>query len=499
MNPLLRRLFDFARSWHAFWCSPTDPIVVSTMRWFVGGMLVYTLAVWSVDLEAFFLRDGGWQSEALTKELLKESWAHSLWWLIPDSMIWPFHLGCIAVVGLFWIGCFTKVTKWLALAIVVSYSNRVPLANYGLDQINSVLTLYLCLSPCGEKLSVDSWLRARYRSSGQSHRSEAAGLAIRLIQVHFCIIYLWAGLSKLQGVSWWTGEAVWRAAANYEYQQVSLTWLAYVPWFVQLVSISTWAWELAFPFLIWNARLRYPMLLVGLGMHLGIGMFMGMWTFALIMCFGYLAFVPADTIYAVLKTLRILGEQDIPASATDSTALKIDTSLSSPFVERPLSETVVIVEPRIEERYALGESIKRIGLEPVPVAAWPEAVKIYHALQARTVLCNANRYEPTELKYWVDALAAGGRTSSEFPCCIALVADSRDLLVPAADAKLWQVPASNDEQLSGLLDGHFPSLVAEKKSGSPAEPDSFQAANAMKSNGLGEASQPLKFSLNKSK
>jgi len=204
MNPVYRRIAELSQAWHRFWCSPADAIVVSTMRWFVGVMLVYTLAVLSVDLEAFFLREGGWQSEALSRELLIGSWSHSLWWLIPDSAIWQFHLGCIAIVCMFWIGLLTPVTKWLALAIMVSYSNRVPLANYGLDQINSVLTLYLCLSPCGSRLSLDSWLRKRYRPNSQRpHASEFAGLAIRLIQVHFCIIYLWAGLSKLQGVSWW--------------------------------------------------------------------------------------------------------------------------------------------------------------------------------------------------------------------------------------------------------------------------------------------------------
>ena len=40
-----------------------------------------------------------------------------------------------------------------------------------------------------------------------------ANLAIRLIQVHFCVIYAYAGLSKLQGGAWWSGEAVWLAAS----------------------------------------------------------------------------------------------------------------------------------------------------------------------------------------------------------------------------------------------------------------------------------------------
>ena len=36
-----------------------------------------------------------------------------------------------------------------------------------------------------------------------------ANLGIRLIQVHFCFIYLAAGLSKLKGDAWWNGFAFW--------------------------------------------------------------------------------------------------------------------------------------------------------------------------------------------------------------------------------------------------------------------------------------------------
>lgn len=513
MNLAYRRIADFSQAWHRFWCTPADPLVVSTMRWFVGGMLVYTLAVWSVDLEAFFLRDGGWQSEALTRELLKDSWSHSLWWLISDSAIWQFHLSCIAIVSLFWIGFMTPVTKWLALAIMVSYSNRVPLANYGLDQINSVLTLYLCLSPCGARLSLDSWLRNRYWPKRERlHASEFAGLAIRLIQVHFCIVYLWAGLSKLQGVSWWTGEAVWRAAANYEYQQVSLTWLAYVPWFVQLVSISTWAWELSFPFLIWSSKLRLPMLLVGLGMHVGIGMFMGMWTFGLIMCFGYIAFVPAKSLYSVLAKLRIISDADIPrwdlANAGENTPSERKSDTSTRALEQAFSsEAVVVVEPDIARRFQISESVKRIGLEAIPVAAWPEAVKVYHALQARTVICSASRHHPSELQYWTSELDRGRDNSDrEIPSCIALLDEKDKFVGPELSSPLWHVPQPTEEELSALLDGHLPTYISQldtesvlcREAATAVENTNSSPDGSQSERAAADVEPPLKFSLSKS-
>ena len=470
MQALAQRLTDVAKRWHAFWFTPADPIIVSTMRWFVGGMLVYTLLVWGVDLEAFFSRTSGWQAEELTRRIQEGSWAQSLWWLIPEAYLWPFHLSCLFVVSLFWIGLATSITKWLALAIIISYSNRVPLANYGLDQINAVLTFYLCLSPCGERLSVDSLLRPRLPWRGfRIQPAMATGLAVRMIQVHFCIVYVWAGLSKLQGVSWWTGEAVWRAAANFEYQQFSLTWLAYVPWFVQIVSVTTWAWELAFPFLIWNRRLRLPMLLIGVGMHLGIGLFMGMWTFGLIMCFGYLAFVPAPVLHKILGRLRITDrDHDLlqadaqrERAATEqvgSSEATVDRGICSEQLQsRASSDLVVLVEPNLKNRLKVGEFLKRLGLECIPVTAWPEAVKVYHSLEARTVICNATRYELSELKYWTRQLGGSDGRDGELPKCIALIEQSADVPVPKPSEALWRVPMPvTESDLCALLDGHLP-------------------------------------------
>ena len=56
--------------------------------------------------------------------------------------------------------------------------------------------------------------------------SVTANLAIRLIQIHMCVIYLFAGTGKLMGEAWWDGTAMWMALANLEYQSLDMTWLA---------------------------------------------------------------------------------------------------------------------------------------------------------------------------------------------------------------------------------------------------------------------------------
>ncbi|MEZ6088573.1 MAG: HTTM domain-containing protein [Pirellulaceae bacterium] len=297
-------------AWNRFWYQPDDPIAICLLRIVTGLVLLYTLAVWTLDLSAFFGNRIGWQAERLVSQLQADQWAFSFWWFVPDGYLWLAHAVCIAVVLALTIGLWTQVTKFATFVICISYANRIPMAHFGLDQVTAAWLLYLCLSPCGARLSVDQWLRRRRNPSAEKQpppdlKCSAARLTMRMVQVHLCVIYFWAGVSKLQGESWMSGEAIWWIASNYEHQHASMTWLAYVPWLYQILTIGTWVWEVAFPFLIWNRWLRLPMLIVGIGMHAGIGIFLGLWPFALIMICGYISFVPTAMLNQWLETLTI--------------------------------------------------------------------------------------------------------------------------------------------------------------------------------------------------
>ena len=282
-----RDLADAARWWDRFWLAPQSPATACLLRWLAGAMFLYTHGVWSLALDEFFTSDG-WQPAGLVEQLRAGTYHWSYWWSVPDEYIWPVHLAGLAVLFAFWIGWLTPVTSKLAAVIVISYANRVPLANFGLDQINGMLALYLAIAPCGAMWSVDALWRRRPQPTA------AAGLAMRLIQVHLCLIYIYAGLAKLKGEAWWNGEAIWMTLANEEYQSLDLTWLAYAPRLTEALTHATVLWELTFWALVWRPRLRPYVLAIGTAMHLGIGAFLGMWTFGLIMTVAYVAFLPVD-------------------------------------------------------------------------------------------------------------------------------------------------------------------------------------------------------------
>lgn len=319
------RAFD---QWVAFWFTAVDPAPLGLIRILVGGMVVYSHFVWGFDLAAFLGPDG-WNSAEAISEFHARQWNSSFWWHVPVASMQSVHQWCIGILVLFWLGCFTRMTSILAFVIHVSYCQRAWMSNFGLDQVAGVLLLYLMIGPSGATYSVDSfcgriWRRWRSPDSRPAdlsvRPSSSAGLSLRLIQVHYCVIYFFAATGKLQGEAWWDGAALWRAIANAEYQSIDLTWLAWCPELLDLATHVVILWELSFAYLIWVRPLRPFMLVIGVLMHLGIGAFLGMWTFGLIMIFGYVAFLQPATVRTIVAWPRRMFSGVSKSSVPGSTA-----------------------------------------------------------------------------------------------------------------------------------------------------------------------------------
>ncbi|MFM8890926.1 MAG: HTTM domain-containing protein, partial [Planctomycetia bacterium] len=158
-------------------------------------------------------------------------------------------------------------------------------------------------------LSVDRLLRPDPAAGRPSVR---ANLALRLIQVHLCVMYLFSGCGKLLGESWWEGTALWGAAANVQYRTVDLTWLAWHPYLTNFLTLVTLWWEVAYAAIVWPRLTRRLALAVAVPVHLGIGVAMGMMEFGLAMLVANVAFVPAATLRRLFGPPRA----DSSASAT---------------------------------------------------------------------------------------------------------------------------------------------------------------------------------------
>ncbi len=307
-------LAEVWEAWDEFWFAPTSPATLSAIRVLAGAMLLYTHFIWSFDLTAFFGPDGFLPAEMLDDALLATNdpdgpgpavgtsrliWSH-FHIVTSPAMMWAVHVVALIVFFLLTIGLFSRTVAVLAFLFAVSYVNRVtPGAYFGLDKINCMLALYLMLGPCGARYSIDRLWRLRRGGQADVPSSSSANVAIRLIQIHMCIIYFFSGLGKLQGESWWSGVAVWYSLATYEYQTLDMTWIVDHWWLVNILTHITVFWELSYCALVWP-RLTRPWVLLGaVFVHGGIVVALGMPTFGLVMLIGNLAFVSPQTVRKV--------------------------------------------------------------------------------------------------------------------------------------------------------------------------------------------------------
>ena len=289
----------WSEAWNKFWFLPQDPIVLGVIRILVGCMVLYTHCAWTLELTTFFGSEGLLSSE-YREHLFGNSFAWSHLDAFQSSPAWllVIHILGMIVVVMFTVGFATRWTATLTALLVISYANRATGALFGLDQINAFLCLYLAVGNSGAALSIDDWVAHRKRSeTGQGscfhdvRYDTRTRIATRLIQIHMCVVYMFAAIGKLQGDTWFNGEAIWGAVASYEYQTLDMTWLAEHMWLVALLTLGTLTWELVYPALVWPRLTRPIILAIAIPIHIGIGLCMGMMTFGLIMLVGNMAFI----------------------------------------------------------------------------------------------------------------------------------------------------------------------------------------------------------------
>lgn len=298
----------------------------------------------------------------------------SMWFHVTDPTVMAIIHGLVVFITfLFTIGFCTRVTAPLTWMAALWYIHRNFIVLFGVDTMMNILLLYLAIGPSGAAFSVDRlisrwWSKNKFRVvnrwdaflgkpaipldrmqpahySAQPEPSVSANFAIRLLQVHLCIIYLISGLSKLQGNAWWNGTAVWGTLANYEFapmQYEAYNWflrkLAQKHFLFQLfmtgAGLFTLAFEISYAFLIWRPSMRWVVLTGAILLHGGIGLFMGLKTFSLLMLVLNLVFVRPQEVRSLIAWFRGFFDGPPPSDAAPRLKAKfVPTPSSRPIVE----------------------------------------------------------------------------------------------------------------------------------------------------------------------
>ncbi|MEW2166555.1 HTTM domain-containing protein [Streptomyces sp. NPDC007084] len=230
----------------------------------------------------------------------------------------------LAVVtsALFMLGWRTRFLSLLFAVVVASFHARAIFMTDGGDNLILLMSLYLVLTASGRRWSLDArrarrrraahpvpWPRQERNSTRQLRAARTTlttvihNCGMFVIAAQVCFLYGSAGLYKVQGASWGAGTALhyvlnlrlfqpWPGLSHLVDQHTVL---------IAIAGYLTVLLQVAFPFVLFG-RLKYPVLVMLLGMHTGIALLMGLPLFSGAMIVADAAFLP-DRCYAALPAL----------------------------------------------------------------------------------------------------------------------------------------------------------------------------------------------------
>ncbi len=204
--------------------------------------------------------------------------------------------GVFLVLGL--LGKFPKVSAVGSFVLSVVFVLRAHFIFDGGDRLMIYLLFYLCVV---ELLKV-SW------SGPCLHLMR--NLAFLSVKLQVCLVYATAGLAKFGGELWPRGEALFYALHADEYTH---------PWArdllgdqLILLTVGTYSvvlFQLAFPLLVWNSRLRPWVVGFGTLVHLQIALVLGIASFGFALMVGYSAFYSDEEALRISKRLKAMAQR----------------------------------------------------------------------------------------------------------------------------------------------------------------------------------------------
>lgn len=271
----------------------------------------------------------------LARQLFDQTgWASIL--TLSDSRAYFELCYAVAVVtsALFMLGWRTRAVSVLFAIVVASFHARAIFMTDGGDNLILLMAVYLMFTACGRRWSFDA-RRARLRSAavldahrpppvGGEHRRHLRDARLSVVTVlhncgmlviaaQVCFLYGSAGLYKVQGGTWGNGTALhyalnlhlfrpWPALSQMvDDHQVLITAACYLTVLLQV----------AFPFVLFG-RLKYPVLVMLLTMHVGIAVLLGLPLFSAAMIVADAVFLP-DRFY---RSLSLLWRRAAPRAST---------------------------------------------------------------------------------------------------------------------------------------------------------------------------------------
>lgn len=269
------------QAWKRFWFESSAPEQMALFRVLVGTVMLVAAWLRTGDLEFFFSKTGIMNLSAIPEVMTDSRFRLSLFTLFPSmTAIWIGHIALLTALTLLVFGFYPRIMALVALVLHLSFIHRNVSIAYGVDVLTTYYLFYLCF--------------ADYRGTEtpMGLRKALGSVAFRMSQIQLCIVYAFAGLDKVRGASWWRGDAVWMVFGDHQRAVVDMAWIGHFPAAIAFITYVTLFWEVYFPVLVWFKPIgRRISLGIGVLVHTGIALSMGLFCFSSLMMSSYALFL----------------------------------------------------------------------------------------------------------------------------------------------------------------------------------------------------------------
>ncbi|MDI3285980.1 HTTM domain-containing protein [Polyangium sp. 15x6] len=277
---------------------------LAAFRIVAGSTILYQYLVNHAQRRFLFGPNGVYPRDLLGGAFPLLAWSRSYVWF--EAI---YHAGI--VLALLWVaGWRTRFVTPILYVLWRSLAARNPVLADGGDNLAHLLMLYACFADVSGRWSVDT--RRRPESAPctllQKCTAMVHNTALLAMLAQVCLVYAVAGATKVQGETWRDGTAIYFALRKAEFAWPGWSEKVYASAFVvTALSYVTVAFQIAFPFCVaLHARARRVVLVMAIGFHLGVAMFMGLVTFAAFMIAADLLFVPEEDFARIGRGLKRL-------------------------------------------------------------------------------------------------------------------------------------------------------------------------------------------------
>lgn len=219
------------------------------------------------------------------REVLGYQWPLDLLRTAGTGPFWLWYVATLVLSIAFLLGWRTRVVTPLLFVFYAGINaQNVPISDGG-NYFLRIMLIYLVFADVSRRWSLDSRRRARKNVKETETGTVVHNLALCLVVGQLCLVYLEAGLYKVQGTLWQNGTAMYyplKSTAYGVFPWLSDVATTFAPAVVVVTYFSVLI-QIAFTFMLFNKVTRRIALIGILAMHLGIAVLMGLPFFSGIM------------------------------------------------------------------------------------------------------------------------------------------------------------------------------------------------------------------------